>query len=212
MKTKTDVIVHPVRLRIIVALTRSPRTAAELERSLGDVPLPSIYRHLAILRDGGIIAEEDGGADGTADSTEGRNAGDGNAPVPKTTSRGTRRKRGPDDRRYRVVDANVGADDAASMTIDQHRVAFATFAASLIDATNRALDSLSDPSELITLPFGYHVHPVAIAPEHIGELSRELQALFERYRTAERASNDSQEGANALFATIVIPQPEEDLT
>ena len=55
-ETKADVLLHPVRLRIVQALLpRRQLTAQEIGRHLGDVPQATLYRHLNKLLDGGII-------------------------------------------------------------------------------------------------------------------------------------------------------------
>ena len=53
---KADLIIHPVRLRIMQALTNQTLTTQEITDELGDVPKSSVYRHLKMLLDGGLIA------------------------------------------------------------------------------------------------------------------------------------------------------------
>jgi DNA-binding transcriptional ArsR family regulator len=50
-----DLILHPVRLRIITALERDPLTTQQITTALGDVPASSIYRHLRLLLEGNMI-------------------------------------------------------------------------------------------------------------------------------------------------------------
>ena len=52
---RLDAVVHPVRLRILRALTERPSTVAALVEALGDVPQSSVYRHLKVLRDEGFV-------------------------------------------------------------------------------------------------------------------------------------------------------------
>ncbi|GLZ75889.1 transcriptional regulator [Actinorhabdospora filicis] len=51
-----DLVLHPVRIRVLRALARGGRTTRELTAALADVPQASLYRHLAALTKGGIIA------------------------------------------------------------------------------------------------------------------------------------------------------------
>jgi DNA-binding transcriptional ArsR family regulator len=56
MSNKADLILHPQRMRIVVLLAERPHTAHELGRALPDVPQATLYRHLAALAKGGLIA------------------------------------------------------------------------------------------------------------------------------------------------------------
>jgi DNA-binding transcriptional ArsR family regulator len=52
---KQDLIFHPVRLRIIAAISNQQVTAHDLAAALPDVPLTTLYRHLNALAKGGIL-------------------------------------------------------------------------------------------------------------------------------------------------------------
>lgn len=52
---KLDLILHPVRLRILLALVGTEQTASHLARALSDIPLSSLYRHLQKLIAAGLI-------------------------------------------------------------------------------------------------------------------------------------------------------------
>jgi DNA-binding transcriptional ArsR family regulator len=101
-----DLILHPVRLRIVRAfLGGRPLTTIALAAALADVPAATLYRHVARLVDAGVlevVAE--------------------------------RRVRGAFERTYvlHVAATNIGADDLAGMTTDEHRQMFITFVAGLI--------------------------------------------------------------------------------
>lgn len=53
--SKADLIIHPVRLRIMQTLVDGPKTTSEISEGLPDVPTSSIYRHLKLLLDGKMI-------------------------------------------------------------------------------------------------------------------------------------------------------------
>ncbi|GIG67225.1 helix-turn-helix domain-containing protein [Phytomonospora endophytica] len=55
-----DLVLHPVRIRILRAVATRRRTTRELVEDLPDVPQASLYRHLAALTKGGVleVAEE----------------------------------------------------------------------------------------------------------------------------------------------------------
>jgi DNA-binding transcriptional ArsR family regulator len=52
---RVDLLIHPVRLRIIQALGQEHLTTQELAKRLADVPLSSLYRHLQLLRKGDVL-------------------------------------------------------------------------------------------------------------------------------------------------------------
>jgi DNA-binding transcriptional ArsR family regulator len=54
---KPDLILHPIRMRIILALSQGrPLTAQELAAVLLDVPQATLYRHLSRLHKAGVLS------------------------------------------------------------------------------------------------------------------------------------------------------------
>jgi DNA-binding transcriptional ArsR family regulator len=111
--TSADLLLHPVRLRIIQALLGDRAlTTSDLRSELGDVPPASLYRHVARLVNAGvlsIVAE--------------------------------RRVRGTLERTYvlRVAAASINLDEVARMTRQDHRNAFMAFVAGLLGDIDRYL-------------------------------------------------------------------------
>lgn len=50
-----EIVIHPVRLRILLALQAGPQTTQELADQLADVPKSSLYRHLKLLLESAFI-------------------------------------------------------------------------------------------------------------------------------------------------------------
>lgn len=50
-----DIMMHPIRLRILMATAGQPRTPRQIGTALPDVPPASLYRHLKILSGAGIL-------------------------------------------------------------------------------------------------------------------------------------------------------------
>lgn len=50
-----ELVLHPLRVRILGHMGRTTMTAANLAESLADVPKATLYRHLALLERGGIL-------------------------------------------------------------------------------------------------------------------------------------------------------------
>jgi Helix-turn-helix domain len=108
-----DLLLHPVRLRIVQAfLGDRALTTSDLRAELADVPPASLYRQVARLVDAGVlmvVAE--------------------------------RRVRGAIERTYvlRLVATVIGLDQLAEMTADDHRQAFMAFVAGLLSDYDRYL-------------------------------------------------------------------------
>lgn len=110
-RSAADLILHPVRMRILLALARGePLTPLGLEQILPDIPHASLYRHVAALADGGLLEVV-----------------------------GERRVRGAVERTYalRSGAAVLGPDDVRNMTRTEHLRYFAMFLAHLLDELGR---------------------------------------------------------------------------
>jgi DNA-binding transcriptional ArsR family regulator len=53
--SKAAILLHPVRLQIITAMSTQSMTAGELAQVLPEIPQTTLYRHLNALLEGGII-------------------------------------------------------------------------------------------------------------------------------------------------------------
>ncbi len=53
--SKIDLLLHPIRIRIVMALMGRSLTPAQIAETVDDVPLTSLYRHLNALAEGGIV-------------------------------------------------------------------------------------------------------------------------------------------------------------
>jgi predicted DNA-binding transcriptional regulator YafY len=108
-----DLLLHPVRLRIVQAfLGDRALTTTQLAAELDDVPTGSLYRHVALLTKAGVlqvVAEN--------------------------------RVRGAVERTYtlRVFAAQIGPNEAAAMTPEEHARAFMAYVAGLLADFDRYL-------------------------------------------------------------------------
>jgi hypothetical protein len=111
--TSADLLLHPVRLRIVQAfLGDRALTTTDLRSELADVPPASLYRHVARLVDSGVLSIV-----------------------------AQRRVRGALERTYvlRVAAASINLDEVARMTREEHRNAFIAFVAGLLGDVDRYL-------------------------------------------------------------------------
>jgi Helix-turn-helix domain len=147
-----DLLLHPVRLRIVQAfLGNRTLTTAELRSELPDVPLASLYRHVGLLADGGVLRVV-----------------------------GKRKVRGTAERSYRLdlAAASIGAGDAAAMTPEDHRRAFRTFAAALLGDFDRYLARAGDHPDLARDRIGYRQAAVWVTDEEFDALVADLAAVL----------------------------------
>ncbi|MCG5435405.1 helix-turn-helix domain-containing protein [Micromonospora foliorum] len=108
-----DLLLHPVRMRILQTLfDTDPLTTTQLRDRLPDIPPATMYRHIAVLAEAGVLEVVD-----------------------------ERRVRGTVERSYRVRQdqGTISPAARAAMTRDDHRRAYTTFAASLLGDFDRYL-------------------------------------------------------------------------
>ncbi|MGW6442981.1 helix-turn-helix domain-containing protein [Lentzea sp. NPDC055074] len=106
-----DLLLHPVRMRVVQALLDGrPSTTTQLRKRMPEVPPATMYRHVAVLADAGVleVLEE-------------------------------KRVRGIMERTYRLRADRVQIADREAMTLDDHRRAFTAFAGSLLADFGRYL-------------------------------------------------------------------------
>jgi hypothetical protein len=143
-----DLLLHPVRLRIVQAfLGERALTTAELGAELGDVPTASLYRHVGLLADAGVLAVVD-----------------------------ERKVRGAHERRYRLV-VEAASADPSGLSADEHRRAFGTFVAALLADFDRYLDRTGDAPDLAADGVGYRQVGLWLDDGEFADLLADLRAL-----------------------------------
>ncbi len=111
-KEKADLIIHPVRLRILQILADHSLTTGEISDRMPDVAKSSIYRHLRKLLDGGMVAVSE-----------------------VKTVKGTAEKVFSC-----VVPPTISVQDIESMSKEDHLYYFSAYAATLIQGFKRYLE------------------------------------------------------------------------
>ena len=146
-----DLLLHPVRLRIIQAfLGDRALTTSQLAAELDDVPAGSLYRHVALLARAGVlqvVAE--------------------------------RRIRAAVERTYvfRVVAAQVGTKEAAAMTATEHAHAFMAFVAGLLVDFDRYL--AVGPPDLVRDGVQYGTSAAWLTEIEFADFLRDLRILLQ---------------------------------
>ena len=149
-ETKGDLLLHPIRLRIIQGLVDRELTPLQLADNLADVPQATLYRHLNKLVDAGIV---------------------------KVVSE--RQVRGTVEKVYTVVRsaATLSAADLAKASREDHMRYFTTFVAGLLhDFSNylhqeKELDFIKDGT-------GYSQTPLYLSEAEFLKMVAELQVVL----------------------------------
>ena len=148
--TSADLLLHPVRLRIVQAfLGDRALTTTELRSELPDVPAASLYRHVARLVNAGVLGVVS-----------------------------ERRVRGAVERTYilRVAAANIGVGEFEKMTVDEHRQAFTAFVAGLLGDFDRYLARGDiDP---VRDGVSYNLAAMWLDDDELSELRRDIARIF----------------------------------
>lgn len=150
--SKADLLLHPVRLRIVLETSADDVTASELARRLPDVSQATLYRHIATLVDGHVL-------DVVAE----------------------RRVRGGVERTFRLVtqNAGLGPDDAASLTPDEHLTGFVAFVGALVAAFERYV---RHPEAAIDAdPVGYRQVALWLSDDETAHLTADLSEVIAPY-------------------------------
>jgi hypothetical protein len=145
-----DLLLHPVRLRIVKAfLGDRALTTGQLAAELDDVPAGSLYRHVALLAKAGVlqvVAE--------------------------------RRVRGAVERTYtlRQFAARISPDEAKRMSAEEHAQAFMVYVAGMLADADRYLaagqpDPARDGAD-------YQVGALWLDDAEFAELLRDLSVVF----------------------------------
>ncbi len=150
---KVDLILHPVRMRILMAITGRQMTASQLAKTLPDVAQATLYRHINKLVDGGallVIAEH--------------------------------QVRGATEKVYELVSerAMLSAEDVAGMDKNDHMRLFTAFVTTLLNDFLRYLDS-SEPIDLAADGVGFHTMPLDLNDEELMALGKGLGELVQPY-------------------------------
>jgi len=149
--TSADLLLHPVRLRIVQAfLGDRALTTTALREELADIPPTSLYRQVARLVDAGIlmvVAE--------------------------------RRVRGAVERTYvlRLSAASIGLDEVAAMTAEDHHQAFMAYVAGLLGDFDRYL--ARGDIDLLRDQVSYRLAAMWLSDAEFAELRRELTRVLQ---------------------------------
>ena len=147
---RANLLLHPVRLRIVTAAAGRELTAADLAAALPDVPQATLYRRLKRLVDGGMLAV-------VAEN-----------PV-----------RGLVQQVYTLAAPNISSLDAADiagLSKDEQRALFAAFAVTLTASFEQHLARSS--ANTAAEDVGFHLYPLYLTDAELAQLGAGLAQLI----------------------------------
>ncbi|GAA3130831.1 DNA-binding transcriptional ArsR family regulator [Kribbella aluminosa] len=148
-----DLLLHPVRLRIVHAMSGGRvRTTSDLCARLSDVPKTSVYRHVALLAEGGVLEVVD-----------------------------EQRVHGAVERHYqlRADRTRIGPEAAATMTLDDHRRGFTATMAALLAEFNTYLDRPG--ANPLHDSVGYRQGILWLSEDELAALIKDIQQTLANY-------------------------------
>ena len=149
-ETAVDVILHPVRMRIIQYLINQQLTAQQLKELLPDIPQASMYRNLKKLAETGVIHIVD--------------------EIPN---------RGTVEKVYSIHNpskASISPEDLSKLSKDEHMSLFIKFMANLMGEYERYLEK--DHIDLVADGVSFRQASIFLSEEEYAEFINELASVF----------------------------------
>ncbi len=148
--TKADLIMHPVRFRILQTLAAENLTTQEIAERMTDVPKSSIYRHMKALLDGEMIAVA-----------------------------ATRPVKGIQEKVYRLAQRPyLGPDDLANVTSEEHFRYFTNYVMTLLQGFSDYLDAAGPAPDFVADRVGYTEAVFYATDAEMDGLMADLNAAF----------------------------------
>jgi DNA-binding transcriptional ArsR family regulator len=157
--SRADLILHPVRMRVLVTLARRQLTARQLSELLPDVPQATLYHHLGILTRAGLL---------------------------RVVSE--RQVRGTVEKLYALVgeDATLSPADLAHASREDHLRYFTLFMATVLGDFARYLQQ-DAPIDLLADGVGYHETPFYLSDEEFAQAMAALNQVLLPYLSNQAA-------------------------
>ena len=151
---RQNIILHPVRLRILMTVAGREMTVQAIASQLPDVAQATLYRHVNTLAEAGILQV-----------------------VAENPVRGTVEKV------YALSDpsaAHLGPDDLVAASKDDHLRFFSAFVGMLTAHFARYLEA-SDAVDFVADGVGYQTIPLYLSDAELQELTQKLNAVIGAY-------------------------------
>jgi DNA-binding transcriptional ArsR family regulator len=173
---KAEVLMHPVRMRMISALSRNAQTVQQLAKELGDVATPTLYHHLNLLVKAGLVQ------------------------VVKEEQ-----KRGTYEKTYAVVEGStvLNVDDLAQTAPDELMRYFQIFVGNLLGDYARYLQDKKDTDYG---DMGYRQLPLYLSDEEFTLFSQELNTFFKPWLAYQPSPERRLRALSMILISMQFPQ------
>ena len=152
MENLIDIVMHPIRMRIIMGLVGREMTAQQMAEALGDVPPATLYRHLNRLAEAGIL-----------------------------TIVTERRVRGTLEKVYALTQgAHMSSEEISALSRADLLRYFTTFVASLLDDFARYLNN-TEQVNLRADGVSFTKFPLEVSDEEFAALGKAVDAAILPY-------------------------------
>lgn len=153
-ETQIDLVLHPIRIRILITMGTQQMTAQQLARALPDVAQATLYRQIKVLVNGEIlkIVEEN--------------------PV-----------RGTIEKVYALADKdklNLQPEALEGLSKEDHMRYFTTFTVTLIQQFTRYLQN-TETVDVLADGIGYHTTALYMTDEELLQFGKDLSNLVQPY-------------------------------
>ena len=172
---KADLFLHPIRLRIITAISSHRMTTKEISQMVSDIPMTTLYRNINALAEGGIIQV-----------------------VEENQVRGTV------ERVYALSGIpSLNAEDLSDMTKADCEQAFTTYLSTLMSDANRYLDGKSDGEKINIIQDGVVISKIEVflSQEERQVMNEQIQNIIVEAGKNETAPNRKRH----VFTYVMIP-------
>ncbi len=179
MEKLVDLVLHPIRMRIVMALAGREMTAQRLAETLGDVPLATLYRHLNRLAKAGVL-----------------------------TVASERRVRGTLEKAYTLGSqgAHIDPQQFAAMSREDHLRYFTTFAATLLDDFSRYVKN-AEPINILTDGVGYQKFPLELNDDEFIAVAKGINAAIVPHMSNQPAPGRKRRIFATIVMPDVVSKP-----
>lgn len=179
-KTLLDLILHPIRIRILITMGGREMTAQQLARALPDIAQATLYRQINTLADGGVLKV-----------------------VAENPVRGTLEKV------YALADEsalNLHPDALGDLSKEDHMRYFTAFTVTLVQQFARYLQN-TEQVDPIADGIGYHTVALYMTDDELLQFGKDLSHLMQAYL---EPKDDDIPRSQRLFSTVFMPSDKSD--
>ncbi|AYA76303.1 transcriptional regulator [Bacillus sp. Y1] len=159
-ESKADVILHPVRMRIIQSLVSEPLTVQQMKERMPDIPQATLYRHLKKLFESKVVFVVD-----------------------------EQQIRGTVEKWYALQpkEVNLGTDDLANYSKEQYMALFMKYIANIMAEYERYVSQ--EKVDFVKDGVSLRQAPLYLSDEEFTSLLQELGKVYSKVLTNKQAPN-----------------------